>query len=67
MPFGYCLKQTAGKPPFKKLAVSPVVVTFNSVMYSITQGANDIHPFKVISSGDALDRFPTRRAGIFTL
>jgi hypothetical protein len=67
MPFGYHRKQTMYKPIFKKLAIGRLLVTFNTIMFAVTQSANNIYPLKVISRFDVFNLFPSRGASVFPL
>ena len=64
---GYFLKQTIRKPPFKKLAVCRMVITFNSTVFSPAPGADDIHALKLLPSLYAFDFLPPQGAGVFAL
>jgi hypothetical protein len=48
------------KPMFKKPAVGWLLVTFNTIMVAVTQGANDIYPVKTASLFDVFNVFPSR-------
>jgi hypothetical protein len=55
------------KPIFKKPAVGCLLVTFNTIMFAVTQGADDVYPVKTATRFDAFNAPPSRGAAVFSL
>jgi hypothetical protein len=55
------------KPIFKKPAVGCLLVTFNTIMFAVTQGAGDVYPVKTAPRFDVINEFPSRGAAVFSL
>jgi hypothetical protein len=55
------------KPIFKKPPAGWLLVTFNTIMFAVTQGADDIYPVKTASLFDVFNVFSSRGAAVFSL